>query len=203
MVADRPKESATPGRKRSETTRRAILDAAFGLLEEEGFDRLSIEGVAARARVGKATIYRWWSSKGMLAVEAFLDAVAPVIAFPDTGSARADILHQMHALAELYRGPTGRFVREMIALSLSDAAMRAAFIDGFLAPRRAAAFAVFRLGQERGELRADLDPAVAIDGVYGAIYYRLLVSDGVIDDGFVNELARSVLAGILAKPAAA
>ena len=197
-MADRANASATPGRKRSETTRRAILDATFGLLEEKGFDRLSIEGVAARAGVGKATIYRWWSSKGLLAVEAFLDAVAPAIAFPDTGSARADILHQMRALAGLYRGPTGRFVREMIALSLSDAAMRAAFVDGFLEPRRAAAYAVFRRGQARGELRADLDPKVAIDGVYGAIYYRLLVSDGAIDDDFVSELAKSVLAGILA-----
>ena len=103
-----------PGRKRSEASRRAILDAAFAILEEVGFETLSIEGVAARAGVGKTTIYRWWPSKGVLAVEAFLDGVAPTIAFAEAGSATADMTAQMQALAEIYRGRTGRFVREMI-----------------------------------------------------------------------------------------
>ena len=71
---------ARAGRRRSETSRQAILQAAFALMEEVGFDRMSIEGVAARAGVGKTTIYRWWGSRGVLAVEAFLTAVAPAIA---------------------------------------------------------------------------------------------------------------------------
>jgi AcrR family transcriptional regulator len=79
------------GRRRSEVSRKAILDATYELLKTVGFHQMSIEGVAARAGVGKATIYRWWSSKGVLAVEAFMEAVAPSIAFRETGSARADI----------------------------------------------------------------------------------------------------------------
>ncbi|WP_079566774.1 TetR/AcrR family transcriptional regulator [Bradyrhizobium erythrophlei] len=70
---------------------RRVLDATYELLKTVGFHQMSIEGVAARAGVGKATIYRWWSSKGVLAVEAFMEAVAPSIAFRETGSARADI----------------------------------------------------------------------------------------------------------------
>jgi len=187
---------AAPGRKRSDAARRAILDATFRLLEQEGFDRLSIEGVASLAGVGKTTIYRWWPGKGVLAVEAFLDAVAPAIAFPSTASARADLLSQMRLLAEIYRGPTGRFVREMIGAGQSDPDMREAFIEGFLAPRREAAREVFRRGQANGEFRPGLDPDVAIDSVYGAIYYRLLVSSGSIDDGFVEELGKTALNGI-------
>src|SRR5258708_39963572 len=90
-----PSPTAAQGRKRSEASRKAILDATYELLETVGFHQMSIEGVAARAGVGKATIYRWWRSKGVLAVEAFMEAVAPSIAFRDTDSARAEIRRQM------------------------------------------------------------------------------------------------------------
>src|SRR5258706_16314481 len=103
-----------PSRKRSNSARRAILTAAFALLEEEGFERLSIEGVAARAGVGKTTIYRWWPTKGVMAVEAFLEAVTPAIAFRRSRSARADIGRQMKAPAKLYRGQTGNLVCQMV-----------------------------------------------------------------------------------------
>jgi AcrR family transcriptional regulator len=184
------------GRKRSETSRQAILQAAFALLEEVGFDRMSIEGVAARAEVGKATIYRWWESRGVLAVEAFLTGVEPVIAFHDTGSAQDDMVAQMQALAQLYRGPTGRFVREMIGASQSDPAMRNAFHDRFLAPRREAARAVFRRGQAAGEFRSGIDADAAIDALYSPIYYRLLASDGPIDEGEMSKIAELVLGGL-------
>ncbi len=102
----RARVAPVAGRKRSEASRRAILDATHELLERDGFDGLSIEGVAARAGVGKTTIYRWWPTKGVLAVEAFLDAATPSIAFRRTRSAKADMRQQMRALAALYRGPT-------------------------------------------------------------------------------------------------
>src|SRR5258707_15121260 len=153
-------------RKRSNSARQAILAAAFALLEEEGFERLSIEGVAARAGVGKTTIYRWWPTKGVLAVEAFLDAATPSIAFRRTRSAKADMRQQMRALAALYRGPTGRFVREMIGSSQSDPEMRKAFVVGFLTPRRKAAHESFRRALAAGEFRPGLDPDTAIDALY-------------------------------------
>src|SRR5260221_2469659 len=86
-----PSTSVLHGRRRSEASRKAILDATYELLKTIGFHQMSIEGVASRAGVGKATIYRWWSSKGVLAVEAFMEAVAPSIEVPETGSARTDI----------------------------------------------------------------------------------------------------------------
>ncbi len=188
--------SGRPERKRSEASRQAILDATYALMQEEGFDRLSIEGVAARAGVGKTTIYRRWPGKGVLAVEAFLAAAEPIIAFRRSGSARADILRQMQTLAALYRGPTGRLVREMIGAAQHDDLVRDAFIAGFLEPRREQARTVFGRGVAAGEFRADVGVDVAIDALWAPIYYRLLASGAAIDDAFVSAHAEIVLRGL-------
>src|SRR3979490_3569173 len=120
-VTAAPSTTALQGRRRSEISRKAILDATYELLKTISFHQMSIEGVAARAGVGKATIYRWWTSKGVLAVEAFMEAVAPSIAFRETASARADIERQMKILAEQNRGRTGEIFKEMSRFSQCDA----------------------------------------------------------------------------------
>jgi AcrR family transcriptional regulator len=194
----RARAAPVAGRKRSEASRRAILDATHELLQQYGFDGLSIEGVAARAGVGKTTIYRWWPTKGVLAVESFLDAATLSIAFRRTRSAKADIRQQMRALAALYRGPTGRFVREMIGSSQSDPEMRKAFVEGFLTPRRKAAHESFRRALAAGEFRPGLDPDTAIDALYAPIYYRLLVSGAPIDEAFLDRHIDLVLRGLTA-----
>ncbi|MCW2241800.1 TetR/AcrR family transcriptional regulator [Azospirillum canadense] len=184
------------GRKRSETSRQAILEAAFALMQEDGFDHLSIEGVATRAGTGRTTIYRWWPSRGVLAVEAFLASTEPLIAFAHSGSARDDMVQQMRALAALYRGPTGRLVREMIGAAQHDQAMREAFSSGFLEPRREQARAVFRRGVAAGEFRTGIDADLAIDALYAPIYYRLFASGASIDDDFIARHAELVLRSI-------
>ena len=115
--------AAAPSRKRSNSARQAILTAAFALLEEEGFERLSIEG-------GRGTGWRRQddhlslvATKGVMAVEAL--PVTPAIAFRRL-MARADIVRQMKALAKLYRGHTGHLVCQMIGASQLDSAMRKA-----------------------------------------------------------------------------
>ena len=132
----------------------------------------------------------------MLAVEAFLDAVEPMIAFPESDSAMADIREQMQALAELYSGPTGRFVREMIGSSQSDPAMRRSFYEKFLVPRREAARNVFRRGQAAGEFLAAIDADAAIDALYSPIYYRLLATDAPIDRNAIDGIADIVFQGL-------
>src|SRR6202034_4718064 len=92
------------GRPRDEAARVAILKAANAILEKEGIAGFTIEAVAARAGVGKATIYRWWPSKGALAVAGFLAETAPKIAYPNSGSARADLISQLRRVASVYGG---------------------------------------------------------------------------------------------------
>jgi len=196
-LATPPSITAAQGRRRSETSRKAILDATYDLLKAGGFHQMSIEGVAARAGVGKATIYRWWSSKGVLAVEAFMAAVAPSIAFRETASARADIERQMKLLAEAYRGRAGEILKEMIGFSQSDEGMREAFFVGYLKPRREAAKAVLQRGIDQGEFQPNLDPEVLVDALYGPLIYRMLTGYYPIDNSFTNQTRRVVFEGII------
>lgn len=192
----RATQAPVAGRPRSEAARAAILEATFELMGEIGFDRLSIDGVAARAGTGKTTIYRWWPNKGVLAVEAFLELTRATVAFPQSESARADMIEQMQRLARLYRGTTGRFVREMIGASQTNEEMRNAFREGFLAPRRAAGRAAYCRGVASGEFRPGIDADIAIDALYGPLYYRLLASGDTISAAAIEALANAVLDGL-------
>jgi AcrR family transcriptional regulator len=185
-----PAVTKTPDeRRRNEQARAAILRAARELLERRGFRRLTIEGIAARAGVGKATIYRWWPSKAAVVMDAVLQAANPRIPFPDTGSAREDVRRQIASVIELYtRTKTGRGIMTLIAESQHDPALAESMRDRFIASRRAEAATVIERGIERRELRPDLDVGVAIDALYGAVYYRLLVSHAPLDAAYADTL---------------
>src|SRR5258707_13873882 len=94
-----PSTSVLHGRRRSEASRKAILDATYELLKAIGFHQMSIEGVASRAGAGEATIYRWWSSNGVLAVEPFMEAGPRSTTVRKTGTARADTERPMEKLS--------------------------------------------------------------------------------------------------------
>jgi AcrR family transcriptional regulator len=155
-----------------------------------------IEGVAAKAGVGKATIYRWWSSKGAMIVEAFMRGVSPELAFPDTGSAAADIAQQMARLSKVYRGSTGRIVREMIAMGQFDPETLHLLSEGYLRPRREAAKEVLRRGITQGEFRPDIDLDVVIDALYAPIFHRLLIGHARTDAALLQFMTTTVLGGI-------
>ena len=203
MRGEQPKDGASakrlPGRPRSDAARSAVLEAAYGLLEEGGFSRLTMEGIAARAGVGKATLYRWWPGKGAVAMEAFLAAVSPKVAFPCTDSAVADVTAQMLRLAEAYRGTIGKIVCEMIALGQSDPEIRAAFLDGYMFPRRDAAKEALRRGIANGEIRPDADLELAVDALYAPIFHRMLLRHMPLEDAFVRNIAALVFTGLAPK----
>jgi AcrR family transcriptional regulator len=167
----------TRGRPRSASAHERILRAALELLQTKGFSALSVDAIAARAGVGKATIYRWWPNKAAVVMDAFLADTAPDMPFPDTGSTREDLRRQMRSVIRLFNAPAVRdpFVA-LIGASQHDPSLAAALRERFVANRRKAARAVLERGIDRGELRADLDLDIAMDALYGALYYRLLVS---------------------------
>jgi len=187
-----------PGRPRSSTCRMLALEATNTLLEESGFAKLSMEGIAAKAGVSKATLYRWWPNKGAVAMEAFMAATLPRITFPHTESAMADITAQMRMLAEAYRGATGKIIRELIALGQSDPKTMETFVEGYLTPRRNATKAVLRRGIETGEIRPDVDLEILIDALYAPIFHRLLLEHQPLTDDFVLQLAGLVFASVTA-----
>lgn len=194
----RPPAGKTPGRPRSTTSRNAILKAAYQILREGGFAGFTVEGVAARAGAGKATIYRWWQSKGTLAIEAFLVAVAPRMDDVRQGpSAIADLRRQVHVAATLYRGKVGQLLRELIALGQEDSETSRALRSDFVEPRRQAALRLLQRAQASGEIAAGTDIEVLADALWGPIFHRLLVSRMPLDRGFIDKLLDLVLDGAL------
>jgi AcrR family transcriptional regulator len=183
--------------KRRSKSNEAILDTTFELLKEIGFQNLTIEGIAKRAKVGKTTIYRWWGSKGALAVEAFLKKVEPSIYFEESGSAANDISQQMKKLADIFGSEEGRIIREILATAQFDNETLLIFKDGFLKPRRLAAKDILQRGIQNGEFKESIEFDLILDMLYGPIYYRLITGDIPNDPIFLQALENIVLKGLI------
>ena len=199
QAAKNDPQSRPPGRPRSERAHRAILQAANELLESEGFAAVTVEAIAERAGVSKATVYRWWPNRAAVVMDGFLSIVSSEVPFPHTGHAREDIRIHMRRLAEAFSGKIGSTVAALIAEGQSDPELAEALRSRWLSVRRAEAREILELGIERGELREDLDPEVAVDVLYGPIYYRMLVGHAPLDDDFADALADHVFAGLAAR----
>jgi AcrR family transcriptional regulator len=186
-------ESKRSGRPRSEESKAAILDAAWKLLKTTTLKDLSIEAIARESGVGKTTIYRWWSSKVAVVMDAFVAHLSPAIPFPEKLSATEAIEKQMASLIQAFSGEYGRIVAQIIAEGQADPETLASYRDRFLYPRRAAAKAVIQQGIKNGEFDPNLNLELAIDLLYGSIYFRLLAGHLPLDPQFAEELSRLAL----------
>jgi AcrR family transcriptional regulator len=190
-------EPAPRGRPRSERSHRAILDAANELLEERGFVDLTIDEVALRAGAGKATIYRRWPTKGMLAFEAFSADFLSRQALPDTGSLRGDLLAALRGWIRTVKGTvTGRTLVGLIAEVQRDPELAEIWKERFIVPVRARHRVLIDRAVERGEIAADVDPELVLDLTYGAAYHRLLQSHLPLTDRFAQAVVDAVIAGV-------
>jgi AcrR family transcriptional regulator len=192
-----PAPTRTPGRPRCDVTHKAVLRAAYDLLAEAGLAGFTIEAVAARSGVARTTIYRWWPSKGALAMEGFLEATAPDLAVPPTASVVADMQALLRLFGRLLRGKAGRIIRGIIAEGQSDPETIKAFLVGFVMPRRAEVRAILARGVASGELRADVDAEMVLASLFGSLQMRMLMNENV-DDSWVDRLSKFVLAGCMA-----
>lgn len=188
-------EPRGPGRPRSERADRAIIEAAIDGLAEDGFEGLTMAGVAARAGVGKATVYRRWSSKEALvrgAVEAFVGGIA----IPNSGSVETDLLVLLGEAVEVYRGRPGRLMPGLVSAMARNPELARVVREDFLRARRSALRTVVRRGIERGELRRDVDMELALDFLGGPLFYRLLVTGGPLDEALVRGVVDVMLRGM-------
>ena len=184
------------GRPRSETARQAILDAARETLEEGGLLAVTMEGVAARAGVGKPTVYRHWSNRYELAMAALIAASGEVVA-PAAGAAPFDALRaQLHQMADLFASGTGRHVAAVIASGYGETELSKAFRSHFVQARRAEGRALLRGAMEAGDIRDDIALETVLDLVYGPIFYRLSMGHGAVDGRFVDGLIDELVKGI-------
>jgi len=188
------------GRPRSERARGAILAAASAILAEEGLRAMTVDAVAARAGVSKATIYRWWASKAELALDAFLADVRAQVPVPDTGTLAGDLRARMRATVRTYgRPPLRHVLTALVAAAQFDADFATALRERLLPPLREGSLELFRRAIARGEIAPDAPLEVALDMVVGAVYYRLLLGTGPVDlelaDTTVDLILRALTGG--------
>jgi len=186
---------------RSEAARRAILTAALDLVEEANYEKLSIEGIAARAGVGKQTIYRWWPSKGAVLLDALLalseDQAGTLVPLPDTGDLEADLKLVMRAtVAELDDPRYDRPMRALTAALLHDEALAADYAERLEAPITQIKLDRLRSAQAAGELRADVELDVAVDLIWGPVMSRWLQRTGSLTPAFADAVVASALSGL-------
>lgn len=197
-----PAEPARPvrrgrGRRPADEVRADVLDAAGALLLDQGMGAFTIEAVAERAGASRTTIYKWWPSKGALALDGYFHAVESALAFPDTGDLEADLTAQLRSFVRLLTGtPAGRVIAELIGQAQTDPDLAAALRQRYSGPRRELAVRRMLRARDQGELRADVDPEVLVDQLWGACYHRLLLPDLPVTEEFATSLVGNLIRGV-------
>ncbi|MCX4509408.1 MULTISPECIES: TetR/AcrR family transcriptional regulator [Streptomyces] len=191
--------------RRSERSRRAIYEAALALVGETGYARTTIEGIAARAGVGKQTIYRWWPSKAAVLLEAFLDVAEqaaqgePLI--PDTGDLEADLKLVMRATVdELNSPPYDAPARALAAESVVDPGLAAEFVGRLLEPQLQLYVHRLRSAQDAGHVRAGVDPRIALELLVGPLAHRWLLRTLPLTHAYADEVVEYALYGLAPRP---
>ena len=181
-------------------TEKSILDATRELLAGGGVQKLTVEGVAAQAGVAKTTIYRRWRGKHELALAVLLDMVDQVVATPDLGETRAELVAFVDAAVKIL-GSTlmGRVMQGLVSDLATDRDLARAFRERIVAKRLAEVRRVLERGIERGEIRADVDFELAHELLFGPVYYRLLLSGAPLDKNVAARIVDAVMPALAAQ----
>lgn len=164
--------------------------------------KLTIEMIAKRAKVSKATIYRWWPNKAAVVIDAFMESHLPLVRVPEDLPVREALESHVKALIARYASPQGRLIAQIIAESQYDAATLNDFKTRFWNDRYAAVMKLMHRGIDEGVFRADIDPSDAAEMIYAPIYMQLLFGLGPLDDALAERLIDQAIRGISATPGA-
>jgi len=193
-VSSAPENQPSAGRPRSEEVHKAILDATLELLIEVGFSALTVEGVATRAGVGKATIYRRWPSKLPLVIEAF--SQLPQLEEVDTGNLVDDLKKMLRSYLQLfYTTPLAAVLPSLAGERAHDPQLSERF-DPVIRGRRQPLVRALERAVDRGELSPDLDLDLAADLIVGPIAVRLFFTGGKVSPRMVGPMVDLALSGI-------
>jgi AcrR family transcriptional regulator len=176
-----------------------ILDATRELLAEHGVQGLTVEGVAARAGVAKTTIYRRYRSKHDLALAVLLRMVQEVVAVPDLGDTRAELVVFVNGAVHILRDTLmGRVMQGLVSDLATGGPLTADFRERIVAARLAEVRRLVDRGIERGELREEIDYELVHDLLFGPIYYRLLLSGAPLSEDLAQRIVDAVLPSLAA-----
>ncbi|MFD0502448.1 TetR/AcrR family transcriptional regulator [Streptomyces chiangmaiensis] len=161
-----------------------------------GLRAATTDRIAARSGVSKATIYKWWPNKYAVALEAFLSQMDAESPDPDTGSAAEDFRLTVRGMMRFYASPIGRIFAQLLAESQNGPKVASELARQLVTSRRGLVRAIWDRGVQRGELRADVDPDVALDLFFGPLVYRLMAGHAPLDEKAADEVVRVALCGL-------
>src|SRR6201998_2227037 len=165
--------SRARGRPRSEERRHAVLKAAMELMQEDDLRRASVDRIAARSGVSKATIYKWGPNRTAVAIHAFLHKMMTDAPVPNTGSAAEDFRLTLRGIMRFYTSPFGAIYAQLVGESQFYPTERERIRTHQVNVRRAAVTKIWDRGVDRGELDPNLDPEVGLDLIFGRARYRM------------------------------
>lgn len=192
-----------PGRPRSSAARARVLQAARALVETQGPAAVTIEAIAARSGVSKPTIYRTWPNAPAVVMAALMDSTETPAARTHPASALAALRRQLREIAGTFASRTGRSVTQMIAAADAETELAKAFRHHFILARREEGRRMLAAAVTAGEVRRDVDLDVALDLLYGPVFFRILVGHAPADERFCDRLLDQVVNGLAAPTAAA
>lgn len=190
--AKKPDESRRSGR-----SHQAILKAVVELVGELGYARLTIEAIAARAGVGKQTIYRWWPNKGVLVLDAFAALTGDVVALPDTGDVSVDLKTVLRAsVVELCEPRFEVPSRALTAESQLDPVLARQFVDTLLRPNLEVTKERLRSAQRAGQVAHGVDLDVAVELLFGPLFHRWLLRTAPLTREYADTVVDYALAAL-------
>ena len=175
----------------------SILQAVSDALAEGEYHQLTIEDVAARAGVGKSTIYRWWKHKSELVLDAFKQRTAGVFELDASQSLRSNLVQQLILLVQALNHPVGR---ALLVVMANHRELAADFFQQYLLPRRKQTHQLIQQAIKRGELRADYPFDLMLDTLYGPIHYQIIFFNRMPDDQYIQNLVDLALSPALISP---
>jgi AcrR family transcriptional regulator len=188
-----PQPSAGAARRRNPDTQKRILEATLQLVSDRGYSRLTIEGIAARAGVGKATIYRWWASKGALVLDA-LAQVFPTFTAPDTGDPDHDLTTLIDSVAAtMNEGTYAISIPQLAAELSSDPELADEFFVRCVLPNRITVLHFFDRLIDAGTLDADTDIEFLADLIVSIVFFKTLILHRPVGTSYTGDLANLIL----------
>ncbi|CAO5155644.1 Transcriptional regulator [Frankia sp. AiPs1] len=187
-----PPEGSGRGRPRDDSREQAILDAALELLVEVGYERMSMVAVANRARASKATIYRRWTCKDAMVVEA-LRRRSPAAHVPaDTGSLRDDLLAEVRLMVCTADGPGGALLMGVLRAASESPRLAEVIQESMVRHKSALCGCTLQRAADRGEVPAGLNPVPLVEAMLSMILTRQMLGGGLLDEAFVVHVVDDV-----------
>ncbi|MGV9866142.1 TetR/AcrR family transcriptional regulator [Rhodococcus koreensis] len=203
MTESAPVKRRGRGRRPFAEVHAEVLEAAGNVLMDEGLSGFTVEKVVIASGVSSATVYKYWPSRGALALDGYLHVAGDSLARRDTGNVEADLKYMLTAFVKtVTRKPFGPVFAQLVGTAQTDTELAAQF-DRYFGPRRSNFFAILEAAKTRGQLRRDTDVGVLVDTVWGACLMRLLLphlTSGLTPQ-FVGEVVDQALTGVLVEPA--